>query len=646
MSTRRGSPLPPDVEAALRELNNALGKATMYPAGHGLVVKAAASLAERLGDALESRASVLLGITPRGLLLDGIVAEPLAPLLRDLAARLHRKNVGTVHLVAGVGPDEVSALLQELARGDADESIGREGLRLPHLRVEPLVYDVVAFAEANDELDDVFWTRLVEAAFGRRLAEGEKVPTAAELAAAIEEGVDRSADSPRRIYEALAAFSSALAGRGERAATNARRRFVEVLSALSRPTTSRVLIAAPSATARRRFLRETLEQVPPALLLQLLEAVAEADGEPISPHLRWMLGKLAGAEGEQKGLPTGAFASQVLGLLEHWEGGDLDDTPADPRMAADGMRIVTLGLELAVHTPPVVEAARREALAGRLGEVLGAVDHPANARPTAEAISRAALDPGLLGQLLRTADPDWGLVERIARHQPAAAVEPLLDALGRAEERTVRRRLLDLLGGLGAAAEPTLVGRLANAPWYLARNILSALGQLPALSEPAPVLAMLEHPELRVRQEALKVLVRQAATREDAVVTALDSGEPALVRTALAALDGECPPRIVAPLLGLLVEADDETRLHAIRLLEEVENPLVVGPLLALVRTRGGLLRRWRLLPPTPVMLAALGLLVRRWPTHRPVVLALQLAQRSSDPRVQDALGILGGGYR
>ncbi len=169
------------------------------------------------------------------------------------------------------------------------------------------------------ELDDVFWMALVEAAFGRRLA-GDEAPTPAQLAEAITERAAQGAEGARRVFEALVSFSTALAARGDRASGSARRRFVDVLSALSRPTTTRVVAAAPSSTSRRRFVRETVELVPPALLLQLLESVAEADGEPISQHLRWMLGKLAGGEGAGDTPASGAFATEVLGLIETWEG--------------------------------------------------------------------------------------------------------------------------------------------------------------------------------------------------------------------------------------------------------------------------------------------------------------------------------------
>src|SRR5690606_8038752 len=178
--------------------------------------------------------------------------------------------------------------------------------------------------------------------------------------AAINERATESPEGARRVFEALAAFASALAARSERAAGTARRRFVEVLTALSRPATTRVMSAAPTRVQRRRFMRETLEQVPPTLLLQLLESVAEADGEPISPHLRWLLGKLAGTEGSQLAMADGVFATEVMGLIEQWDGvADEVEYRDDPRLAAEYSRTLHLGLEVARADEIVRFAARR-----------------------------------------------------------------------------------------------------------------------------------------------------------------------------------------------------------------------------------------------------------------------------------------------
>ena len=73
----RGVAMPRSVEAALREFVNALSKAGMYPPGHGFVVTASAALADKLNAALTTRDSITIGVTPRGMLLDGTTVEPL-----------------------------------------------------------------------------------------------------------------------------------------------------------------------------------------------------------------------------------------------------------------------------------------------------------------------------------------------------------------------------------------------------------------------------------------------------------------------------------------------------------------------------------------------------------------------------------------
>jgi hypothetical protein len=644
MTSRHGSALPPDVAAVLREFVNALGKAGMYPPGHRFVEDAVGRLSEVLGVTLESRGSLTLGFTPRSVLLDGAAIEPLPMQIRQFGQRLHRKNIGTIQVAPGASRDEVTTLLQAISDPQAEDAVGREGLRLAHVRVEPLVYDVLHLGGTGaDELDEVFWSRLVEAAFGSRLADGQAMPSAAQLADQISERTAESQEGARRVFEALSSFASALHARRDRAPVSARRRFIDVLSALSRPTTVRVMGAAPTKNARRRFMRETLEQVPPSLLLQLLESVAEADGDPISQHLRLMLGKLAGGDGAERASVEGDFATEVMGLLEQWDG-DAPDAMVgdDPRLAVEPFRVLALGLELQVTPVSVLAAARRFADQGHVAEALQMLDQPGNTPEVARAIADAVLEAGLLGRLVADADPDWGLVGRVARHTGTGAVGTLLEALSAAEERATRRRLLDLLVEVGGGAENELIDALDGASWHLTRNILTVLSQMPHVEAVDRITPLLENPEFRVRLEALKVLVRQPASRERAVSAGLEDGDPQLARLALTALDGVCPPTLVASVITALGIEDEDVQLQAIRLVATSGNPLVVPSLLGLVRTRRGLFRRWGLRPATPTVLAALAALAGRWSNHRPVFVTLQIAARSSDPAVRAAIGMGG----
>jgi hypothetical protein len=633
----RGVGLPPVVARALREFINALGKYTMYPPGHRFATDAAAALTIRFTEVVAERGALTLGIMPRGLLLDGAAVEPIPSVLREFGARLHRKNIGTIHVGSGVTTEEIVEMLGVLSAPDADEVVGRDGWRSAAIRVEPLIYEVLGFADGGvaQDLDDAFWGQLVEAAYGRRLADLDGTPTTAQVAEVITERAHRSTEEARRVFEALASFSSALATRGEHGTGRARKRFTDVLTAISRPTQSRVIAAAPSAATRRHFLADTMGIVPPALLLQLLESVAEADGEPISPQLRWLLGKLSIGADESSEVPV-RFTTQVLALIEQWDGiADFEDVDAnDARLHRDPVRTVTLGLELAVATPPVCEAAKAMATRGQLAEVLHLVDTTGNDPEVAAALTLAILDPGLLAHLLAAPSPDFAVIERVAAEAGVTAVPVLLKALSSSEDRSMRRRLLELLVTLGPGAEHVLLAQLDSAPWYLARNILGVLGHLPPVEDPQPILRALRHEERRVRGEALKVLIKHPVTRDRAVSDVLESGDEAQSRVALTALGGTCPPTLVSAILGVLGHSSTELRLQAIRLLEDSPSPLVVPHLLGMVRARRGFFRRVRLLPSTPLMLAALRALARRWSNHRPVIPILELAARSSDPDV------------
>jgi hypothetical protein len=644
VSSRRGAPLPEDLTGVLREFVNAYGKSSMYPPGHGFAMEAARKFHHQVAMALETRGSVTFGFTPRALLLDGTAIEPLTTTFRQFAAKLHRRGIGTIHFVPGLSVDELGQVLGAVAQGDAEDELAREGLRLPHVRVEPLVYDVLAFGDAalDADLDEIFWSRLVEAAIGRSIAEGAPTPSPAQVAAAINERAVGSPEGARRVFEALAAFSSALSSRGGKSVSSARRRFTEVLSALSRPATVAVMGGAPTRASRRRFMRETIETVPATLILQLIESAAEADGAPISDHLRWLLGKLAGQEASPTSDRDGDFATQVMGLLEHWDGEAAEHfSSADTRLLAEPSRLIALGLELDLPAEAVMEAATRWARGSHLTDVLQLLDHPGNPSHAREELTAAVLDEGLMARLLAEASPDWALAKRALAIIGAAGVVPVLDLLDRTSNRSTRRRLIDLLVGVGAEAEDPLVDRLSGATWHLARNILAVLGQLPELARVEETAPMLVHEDARVRLEALKVLLQHASTRQRAVTDAIESGEPALVRVAMASLGGHCPPELVAPILSVLSDEDDDMVMHAIRLVGESGNPLVVTPLLDLVRERGGWFRRWRLAPTSPVMLSALSALARRWPNHRPVLPVLQRAARSNDEEILRAVGVI-----
>jgi len=88
------------------------------------------------------------------------------------------------------------------------------------------------------------------------------------------------------------------------------------------------------------------------------------------------------------------------------------------------------------------------------------------------------------------------------------AVRPLLAALAEEEELTARKAILDVLIRIGRPAVPAVVDNLSDSRWFIVRNMITILGAL-GLPDLAPqVAAVLSHPDLRVKKEAIKALAR------------------------------------------------------------------------------------------------------------------------------------------
>jgi hypothetical protein len=188
-------------------------------------------------------------------------------------------------------------------------------------------------------------------------------------------------------------------------------------------------------------------------------------------------------------------------------------------------------------------------------------------------------------------------------------------------------------------ALPLAAARLAGAPWYLQRNLLIVIDGLPAWPEgfsPAP---FARHEDVRVRREAMRMMLKAPATRVEAIPPALEDPDAAIVHLALGAALGQCPPAAV-PLVVRHAgdrEAEPHIRALAIRVLAGVRSPDAVEALLALTLGKKTLLGRRRLAPRSPELLAALAGLAAHWQSDPRARTVLALAQRSGDPEVRAA---------
>ena len=87
----------------------------MYPAGHPHLQNSAERFASRLNALLEDRESVTLGVARHRLVIETVTTDPNNALLRDLAHRLHRHRIASVHLTRGATLEEIEDVLTALS---------------------------------------------------------------------------------------------------------------------------------------------------------------------------------------------------------------------------------------------------------------------------------------------------------------------------------------------------------------------------------------------------------------------------------------------------------------------------------------------------------------------------------------------------
>ena len=137
------------------------------------------------------------------------------------------------------------------------------------------------------------------------------------------------------------------------------------------------------------------------------------------------------------------------------------------------------------------------------------------------------------------------------------AAAPLFDALATADVRAVRRALLDRLGKMGEGMVPELLPRLNDQRWYVVRNLLALLDDLPALPGGFSPATFRAHADPRVRRQALKLELKHPAEREHALLAALGDRDPQTLHMALMAIQTDCP---ISTVLLLLQHARNDSR--------------------------------------------------------------------------------------
>ena len=211
---------------------------------------------------------------------------------------------------------------------------------------------------------------------------------------------------------------------------------------------------------------------------------------------------------------------------------------------------------------------------------------PSASAATANALWRHVATPARLRLELAVPCLDFSTIESLVSRLGAHAVDPLLDLLEQANDRSVRARTLQLLVAIGPPVAPVAAVRLKDAPWFVQRNLLALLRMLKVWPAGFSAVAYARHPDIRLRREAYKLLLEFPEHRASAIMHGLGDENPEIVTLVLrAAVDG-CPPEALRAVERLTGDRrrPAELRAIAVRALGRANGPHALA---AAARPRG-----------------------------------------------------------
>jgi hypothetical protein len=337
--------------------------------------------------------------------------------------------------------------------------------------------------------------------------------------------------------------------------------------------------------------------------------------------------------------PTSSAYSRVLDRLTNPV--DQDDSIPGITQQCEPERLVEICIEIRSVTPTLWDAISVMIGRGEIVKLLDLIDAVPPDNPLAGVIRARIATPEHFAKLLESSNVDAKRLEDFARRVGEAATPALLDSLAVSQSRATRRKLLDALAKLGDGIGPVVAGKLRlAAPWYTQRNLLLLMGTLtkwPADFSPLP---FANHQDVRVRREALRLMLKRPATRMGAIATTIGDGDLQIVRLGIDAMQKDVPPAAVRQLVQKLWAGTwpSDLVVLGVRVLAAATSVDVFLCLMGLASVKTRWLRRERLASKSDVMLAALSVLANRWSSDPRTAKLLARAGRSGDPDIRAAV--------
>lgn len=651
------------------ELALALHKRAIYPVGHPLLIGAVESLWKRAERALEGRMTVSLGVARNQLIVEGVATDEQHPLIRDLAEHLHEHQLAALRFHRGVTREEIDDMLALVAvpaiRVDRPlGTLGADALsRWRNIALFPASFERLELADEASEasLDEHsvelqhLWLGLARAAMSGVGDESEAADNydPFRVAGAID------ARRGERAYEQVVighflqiASELSRAPKGSPGAEQLGGRISKLIASLSPETLTRLMEMGGDAAQRQEFLKQAADTLSASAVLDLVRASASASAKTISDAMLRLLGKLARNAGGQRRDASPAdklLRTQVKSMLEGWT---LDDPNPDgysemlrgignteERSDADNERdeceperLVEISVECGTVGSSTEQAIARWVKRDGMAAVL---DHltllPQG--PVREALIDGLVTGVVLGEQLAAARPDVRVLEHAVTRLRERATEPLLEALARRDERDALW-IGDLLRRTGDGGMAIILATLMKRNAASQRVLLGVLDRADATPSEGDLDRLTRSDDGTLRREALRLTIKQPATRMAGIVRALRDRDEKTVAMALALVPKEPSLQIVSALIQRLADGadlNDDLRSRAVRVVAASGDEQAVHWLTRIVLTQHWLLRYTKLRKASPETIAGVAGLAAYWRTHPQAALTLLLARRSTD---------------
>jgi len=669
--------LPQDHADLLLELAVAVHKNAIYPGTHPLVVAAVDGLARRLAGFLEQTATLSIGVARRQLIIEGVATDEDHPILRDLAARLHRHEIGARRFKRGLERDELGEVLATMAMdaGRVEQPLGLMGpevlQRWKNARLFPLTFDQleliddgldVTAGEGEDAREArtraaQLWIGLARAALAREATAELPTTDPDAVARAIDARQDDSAYD-QIVVGYMLQIADELNTDEKSVSAPLRDRVSKLVRRMEPRTLKRLLAMGGDASQRMQFAINASNGLAVDAVIDVVRAAADVSGQTISSSLVRMLSKLAAhaerpAGGAVQTRSDAELRDQVRRLISSWE---LDDpNPDDYTTALDSIarHTTTLDADAGGEAEPerMLQLALEVSTIGPhtervFAELLGRSDvtplldllDDAPKGPTRDELLSRIVTAERLTDTLHGEPPNVRLAERLALRLGAVAVDPIINLLEDEEER-LHGWACDALVRLADVSGRRVVARLIDAPVHAQRqmlHIIDRLGEWPDGFSPEPFTAS---PDAGVRREAVKLMLRRDEMRDSGIVAGLDDQDERTIGIALAAALKRCPLPAV-PILMRRVESQAlsaELRARGIRALAASGSPAAMRWIAQRSVKKHWLLRTPVLREKSPQLISSIAGLAAHWSSAPEAAEVLALVAKSKDTDLKSA---------